>query len=287
MKRLALLLAAMGIVSAAAMAEAPTLKVTNVGQEIEIDNTSGGEDIGESVSIITSVGLSYGDWSFNVAGGKFWSWDSDDLDHKDGRLELDAWRKINDNLKLGYRLRAQDDFDRHYARWDYSNGWFWSAGDIWYEAVNSNVDGKHNDMWRGEVYPLGVKYGMLKAGWFVDYTQQLGDLKTGEKETTFEHQLRVFADLYKSERLALSLEGRFTIAEDSEYKDHSVEDSYEIKDFGRTRVYLGANYAATDNLDVYVKYGYEINNREYINKDGDYESDKYYGEFVAGWNYKF
>ena len=37
MKRLALLLAAMGIVSVGAMAEAPTLKVTSIGQEIEIN----------------------------------------------------------------------------------------------------------------------------------------------------------------------------------------------------------------------------------------------------------
>ena len=64
MKRLALLLAAMGVISVGAMAEAPALKVTNIGQSIEIDNTSGGEDIGETVYFFNTLGLSYGDWNF-------------------------------------------------------------------------------------------------------------------------------------------------------------------------------------------------------------------------------
>ena len=59
MKRLALLLAAMGIVSVGAMAEAPTLKVTSIGQEIEIENENGNQTF-DDVWLWTNVNLEYG-----------------------------------------------------------------------------------------------------------------------------------------------------------------------------------------------------------------------------------
>lgn len=70
MKKLALLLAALGVMSATTFAAESALRITNVGQEVEIENTSGGQDIGESVYFGTSVGLAYKDWTFGVIGAK-------------------------------------------------------------------------------------------------------------------------------------------------------------------------------------------------------------------------
>ena len=50
MKRLALLLAAMGIVTVGAMAEAPKLEVTHFNQEIEIENELSVPDLDISFS---------------------------------------------------------------------------------------------------------------------------------------------------------------------------------------------------------------------------------------------
>ena len=129
MKRLALLLAAMGIVSVGAMAEAPTLKVTSIGQEIEIENENGNQTFND-VWLWNNVNLEYGDWQFGLTAGKQWSVDFDgDGAHSDnGRLQMDVWKKVTPDLKLGTRLRLQDDYDRYYARWDYngSNNMFFS-----------------------------------------------------------------------------------------------------------------------------------------------------------------
>lgn len=284
MKRLALLLAAMGIVTVGAAAA--ELKVTNIGQELEIENTSGAENIGEATYLTTSVGLSYGDWTFGVAGTKFWHADTDSIKSYDGRLQLDAWKKVTDDLKLGLRYRGYDSEDRYYVRWDYSQDWFWSAGDIWYQA--NNAEGGARDAWRGEVYPLGFKYGAFKAGWFVDWTQNLGGLEAGDQDYNFEHQIRAYFDFYKTEKLTLSLEGRFTLTVDDDYKDgeeYSKASRYE--DFGRNRLYLGAKYAVNEKLDVYAKYGYEVRDKEYVNNGKEDKNGNYFGDFIVGWNYKF
>lgn len=64
MRKTAVLLAALGIISGVAYAEQPELKVKSVGQFIQVDNTSGNEDIGEKVHFGNKVSLSYGkDWA--------------------------------------------------------------------------------------------------------------------------------------------------------------------------------------------------------------------------------
>ena len=47
-----------------------TLAVTYVGQSIEVDNTSGGENIGEEVHFGNAIGLEYKDWSFDIFARK-------------------------------------------------------------------------------------------------------------------------------------------------------------------------------------------------------------------------
>lgn len=106
MKKLALLLAALGVMSATAFAEESALRITNVGQEVEIENTSGNENIGESVYFGTSVGLAYKDYTFGIIGAKRWAMDTEDTESLTGRLVLDAWKNY-DNYKLGFRFRTE------------------------------------------------------------------------------------------------------------------------------------------------------------------------------------
>ena len=286
MKRLALLLAAMGIISAAALAEEPTLKVTNVGQELEIENYSGGKDISdEGISFTTTVGLSYGDWSFAIQGGKFWVADSDEgIESTSGRLQLDAWKQVTDELKLGARYRGQNGYDRYYLRYNYSSGMLSSSGDFWYNSVN----GTGADAAEVEAWPLGLKYGDFKATWYVRGTELLGGLEKTEKESSWENQLRVSWDFYKGEKLSLSTEYRVTL-------DHTVEtkggDKYssesEYKSFERNRLYLNASYDVSESLNIYGSYGYEIGRKEFVKDGKDDNSANYYGDFIIGWNYKF
>lgn len=284
MKKLALLLTALGVVSVVSYGAEPVLKVTSVGQEIEIENVSGGSDIGEDSLFGTTVGLSYGDWTFAVTGGKFWDIDTDNTDSKDGRLQMDAWKKF-DNYKLGFRYRGQKDFDRYYLRgtWDYDV--LWGAADIWYQANN-----KANDAWRGEIFPIGVKFGSVKIGWFIDWTQVMGRTGSGELENNFEHQIRAYATFYKGKKITLSTEGRFTLTVDDKFKDgdkRAKDTVGRYEDFGRNRIYLGADYQVNTNLNVYLKYGYEVRNMEKVNDGKSFDSNNYYGDFIVGWNYKF
>ena len=291
MKRLALLLAAMGIVSAAAFAEAPVLKVTNVGQEIEIENSDGGVGV-DSIYFANSVGLSYGDWSVGLQAGKFWSYGRHThLDSLDSRLQIDVWNKVADNLKLGYRYRGQKEFDRHYARWDYSKDWFWSSGDVWYEAKNGKKGATDNI--NSEFFPVGVKFGDLKVGYFVNYKENVGNVSAKAEENYFEHQLRVYYPLYKGEKFFLNFEGRFTLSTDADYKDDKDGSAAKYRhydDFGRTRLYLRPTYKVSDALTVYGYYGYEFKDYKYENdaKRSDYhkENDNYQ-DIGIGWNYTF
>lgn len=290
MKRLALLLAAMGIVSVGAMAEAPTLKVTNFGQEIEIENSDGGVGDIDSIYFANTVGLKYGTWSFAVQGGKFWSWDSEKgFNSENARLQIDAWKQVSDNLKLGYRLRAQKEYDRHYARWAYTNDWFWSSGDVWYEATNTNGVGSP-DWYKAEVFPVGIKYGDLKAGYFLNYNWVAGNVKDGEQEDYIEHQIRLYYPLYKGEKFNLNFEGRFTLAADLGYKGTKEYRHYD--NFGRTRLYLRPSYKVSEALTVYGYYGYEFKDYKYENKatrqtfDGKGGSNNYQ-DIGIGWNYTF
>ncbi|WP_294703590.1 hypothetical protein [uncultured Fusobacterium sp.] len=290
MKRLALLLAAMGIVSAAAFAEAPVLKVTSVGQEIEIENSDGGADV-DSIFFANSVGLSYGDWSFGVTGGKFWSYDGDDgLDSTNSRLQIDVWKKVTDDLKLGYRYRGQKNYDRHYVRWDYSNNWFWSSGDVWYESNNGTVGATDNI--NSEFFPVGVKFGDLKLGYFVNYKNNVGDIAAGQDESYIEHQLRAYYPLYTGEKFALNFEGRFWLASDYDYKDNTngTTPAYRHLEAGTMRLYLKPSYKVSDSLTVYGYYGYEFKDWKYENgaERATYHAENdNYQDIGFGWTYTF
>ena len=289
MKRIPLLLAALGVVSAAAYA-APELRVTSIGQEVEIEHFCGKADT--TAWLYNKVGLAYGDnWTFGFEGSKQWNYNdkNDDVKGKDNRIIFDAWKRINEDLKLGVRYRGHENNQRFMARYDYSHGMFLSSGDFWYQ-VNENEDStKDNpDTLRAEWFPIGVKIGPVTAKYLIDYTKATGDRVNGELESSVEHQIRLYAPLYKWDKLSLSTEARFTIHAE---EDHASGVDYKgyatFEDFGRNRLYLKANYAVSENLGVYAQYAYELIDRE--------ERDNYKGAldnaddqiFVFGWTYTF
>ena len=282
MERIPLLLAALGVVSAAAYA-APELTVTSVGQEVEMEHVNGSDDT--TAWLYNNVGLAYGDWSFGFQGAKQWNYNdkNDDVKGSDNRIQFDAWRKINDDLKLGFRYRGDKNLERFYARYDYSHGMFLSAGDFWYQV--NDVAGTADTL-RAEWFPIGVKIGPVTAKYLIDYTKDTGARANAEEESYIEHQLRLYAPLYKWDRLSLSTEARITLHAEKDVADGSGYQAYE--DFGRNRLYLKANYAVSESLNVYVNYAYELRDREERDGgDGKPLDNADYQALIFGWNYKF
>ncbi|WP_410208043.1 hypothetical protein [Fusobacterium sp.] len=282
MKRLALLLLAIGAVSTTAFAG--KLEVTGINQELEYEHVNSGKQ--NDITFTTTVNLKYDDWTFGIQGGKFWIYGTEGapkkgLSSNNGRLQLDVWKSITPEFKLGYRFRGQKDMDRHYVRYDYSKDWFLSSADIWYESNN----GPENNQIKMELFPLGVTYNGFTAKWFVNYNRHIKSADNGEK-SYYEHQIRLYAPLYSYDAFALTAEGRFTLASGKTVKDNAPYSYY--KNFGRTRLYLRGNYKVTDNFSLYGYYGYEF--RSFKTKNGGSKpetGDKAYHDVGIGWNYTF
>lgn len=315
MKKTLLLLGALSLISSAAYAKEvlpaveeqpivveevvkaqPMLRVTDVGQYLEIDNTSGGEDIGQEVHFANYVGLAYGDdWTFGFMARKAWSMDTDDGIHSgDHRLDLDVWKHFNDNFSLGFRFRNQDDFDRYYLRTKYSYGMLSGWIDVAYQSNNGNDEVDHEDAWYGEAIPLQINYGPAYLGyyieadtWGVDTVKNLNVEKAGF-EHWYRQQLRLGTNLYTGEKLTVGVEYRWQFDTDVEYDTkYMAQGKTYAKDDERHIVVLSADYNVTENFSVGGYYQYEW--RSY-DRSGDHVEDKadnYYGEFQIGWNYKF
>ena len=315
MKKTLLLLGALSLISSAAYAKEvlpaveeqpivveevvkaqPMLRVTDVGQYLEIDNTSGGEDIGQEVHFANYVGLAYGDdWTFGFMARKAWSIDTDDGIHSgDHRLDLDVWKHFNDNFSLGFRFRNQDDFDRYYLRTKYSYGMLSGWIDVAYQSNNGNDEVDHEDAWYGEAIPLQINYGPAYLGyyieadtWGVDTVKNLNVEKAGF-EHWYRQQLRLGTNLYNGEKLTVGVEYRWQFDTDVEYDTkYMAQGETYAKDDERHIVVLSADYNVTENFSVGGYYQYEW--RSY-DRSGDHVEDKadnYYGEFQIGWNYKF
>ncbi|MGX6591404.1 hypothetical protein [Cetobacterium ceti] len=259
----------------------PWLRLTRVGQEIEIENESGGDNIGESVYFGNSIGLATDNWDFGVTAARFWSADTKEgLKKTNTRMQLDAMRKFKaDSFKysLGTRWRAQKDLDRFYLRGNYATNTGLFAGwvDLFYNSTTGSADS-----YVLETMPLNVKFGPLTLGYFLAHTEGVG----GNKTSITEHQLRTYLDVYKGEKTTLKLENRLTLHKDgdnSEGKSIYGTRGGEYKFGGRNRTYAKVDYKVNEGLNVYVIYGYEIQDAEGFGRD------TYYGDFIAGWNYKF
>ncbi len=299
MKKLALLLGALSLVSsvayakevvpaveevvvveeAAPVAVAPAFRVTSIGQYVEVDNTSGSSDIGEEVYFGNVVNFAYGDdWTFGLLAHKTWNMDTDKGIHGENhRLQLDAWRNY-ENASLGLRYRGQETYDRYYLRGKYSYGMFSGWADLAYQSNNSAAD--HEDSWYSEGMPVGVTVGPVTVGYYYEWDKYMNALPSGY-ESTLSHQLRVMAPLYTGEKLSLSAEYRWQFAQDVDYEND--------KAYNEKTAHIGILYAAykvTDNLTLDGYYRYDFN--EYEGKNGAKDdADNYYGEFYAGWTYTF
>ena len=317
MKKLALLLGALSLVSSVAYAKevvpaveevvvveeaapvvaAPALTVTNVGQYVEVDNTSSGENIGEAVHFAQVVGLAYDDWTFGIMARKAWSMDTDDGIHGAGhRIDLDVWKQVNDNLALGARWRQEEEYDRYYLRTKYNYGMFSGNIDVAYQSNNSSSD--HEDAYYVEAIPVAVTVGPVTLGYYFEADtwavntkefalDKYGDVvSTAGYEHNYRQQLRVSAPVYTGEKLSLGLEYRWQFDTDTEY-DYKVRgEGWDEVDTNHI-VVLSASYDVTENFNVNGYYQYEM--RDYDRKGDNLpaKADNYYGEFCIGWNYTF
>ena len=274
MKIIPLLLAALGVVSAAAYAEAPALKVTSVGQYIELDNTYG-DDALNAVHFANEVGLAYEDWTVGLLARKAWKIDKDDNVTSDNhRLQMDVWKKINDNYKLGMRWRAQKDYDRLYLRGAYNFGLVSGSADVWYQFNNT---AKADDNTEMELIPIRLNYGPFGIAYFYNQKDGTGE---GNVSDAKEHQLRLYAN-YKFGQLSTYAEYRYSFG-----REEAGIDKYESGDFQKLEV--GASYPLTENLTIKGYYAYEYGDLsdEYKAKEGDKPNYRY-GEYCLGWTYKF
>ncbi len=301
MKKIMLLLGALSLVSSVAYAKevvpaveevavveevkpvaAPALTVTSIGQYVEVDNTSGGSDIGQEVYFGNTVNFAYGeDWTFQVLAAKIWDMDTDDIESRSHRIEIGGWRHF-DNFSLGMKWRGQQEYDRLYLRTKYNYGMFSGWVDLAYQANNEKETTGVDDVWYSEGMPVMFTYGPVTVGYYYEMNDYaIGDTKKGEKEYSLDHQLRVMFPLYTGEKLTLGAEYRWQFAQDQDYDNAGYQEKTGHK------AILKAAYAVTDNFSVDGYYRYDFN--EYEAKDGLTKdaADNYYGEFYIGWNYTF
>lgn len=299
MRKTAVLLAALGIISGVAYAEQPELKVKSVGQFIQVDNTSGNEDIGEKVHFGNKVSLSYGkDWSFGLMARKSWQADTDDGIHSKGhRLDLDAWKKMGDNFSIGARWRQEANYDRYYLRTKYSYGMFSGDFDMAYQS-NNGESGK-GDGYYFEGTPISVKLGPATLGYYFKTETPIlagSDFDKAGIDHWYRHQLRVGMPVYQGEKLNIGVQYGWEFANDIEISGKKADDYYTLKHDNNSHIlWLTASYQATENLTFTGSYEYDMFNWE---KEGNganpvkktpnsKDSDKYYGELQIGWTYKF
>jgi len=317
MKKLALLLGALSLVSsvayakevvpaveevvvveeAAPVAAAPALTVTYVGQSLEVDNDSGSTaDIGESVHFGNSVGLAYGDWTFDFFARKTWSMDTDDGIHSDGhRLQLDAWRNY-ENFSLGFRYRGESDKDGYYLRGKYHYGMFAGSLDVAYRSRNGQEpgrDGGLSDSIYIEATPVAVTVGPVTVGYYFEADDIALDADPGQKEHWWRHQLRIGTPIYTGEKLSLGLEYRWQFDTDEEWKDYAdgTKPVYKEANSNTHIIYLSGSYAVTENLSIDGYYQYDLKEfdgyNETATEKAGVDDNKYYGEFCIGWTYTF
>ena len=314
MKKLALLLGALSLVSsvayakevvpaveevvvveeAAPVAAAPALTVTYFGQGIEFDNTSGNDaDIAEGMHFSNSVGLAYDDWTFGLMARKTWSVDTDDNIHSTGgfRIDMDAWKKLNDNLSVGARWRQEKDNDKYYLRTKYNYGMFSGDMDVAYQSMDAAKSGK-SDGWYFEGTPVAVTVGPVTAGYYVKSENNVAVGDNHGVDYWFRHQLRLSMPVYQGEKLNVGVQYGWEFANNLELSD---DNTYSYKhDTDSHILWLNASYAVTENLTVSGYYEYDMfkwekegNGAKAVGDQQNDHSNKYYGEFYIGWTYTF
>ena len=270
--------------------ETPLLKVTKFGMYTEIDNNAGSTDGDIGLTYLgTKLGLASGsgDWTYGVHAYRAWTLDSDEgvIDGaNDRRFELDAWRNFNRTsdfkYSLGARARFAGSYDRYYARAKYSYGFVSGWVDLMHQSANDSSD--KNDNHRVEVMPLNLTFGPLTLGYNFQGVRETGDVaENANRVESAEHQLRAYFPLYSVGKFSSDAEIRLGLKKDSTAADKTAKNEKDY-DFGDLQRYgINTNYQYSENLSFSVSYLYEII------KYSTEARKEYYGEFVAGWDYKF
>lgn len=316
MKKLALLLGALSLVSSVAYAKevvpaveevvvveevkaveaAPTLRVTSFGQGLEFDNNSGSLDIAEGMHFSNSVGLAYGDdWTFGLMARKTWSVDTDDHIHSTGayRIDLDAWKDFG-NYSLGARWRQEKTNDKYYLRAKYNYGMFSGDMDVAYQSMNGTRGAERaNDGWYFEGTPVAVTVGPVTAGYYLKSENNVAVGNGNDVDYWFRHQLRLSMPIYQGEKLNLGVQYGWEFANNLELADENATHSYK-HDTDSHILWLNASYKVTENLTIDSYYEYDMfkwekegNGAKPVGDQKNDHSNKYYGEFFVGWTYTF
>lgn len=293
MKKLALLLAALSVASVSYAKEvmpvaevatepavveevkaAPVLRVTSVGQYIEIDNTSGGYDIGEGVHFGNTVSLALGDnWTFDLMARKTWTADTDDGMHSTNhRIDLAATRHF-EHFTLGAKWRGESKYDKLYIPMSYEYGMISGWATPAYVFYNTNAD----DALYLEAEPVQISYGPVQLAYYFEGEKDLG----GNESHDYRHQVRLRGQLFSTDNFRVGAEYRYQFAND-------VQDEKGVEGVENNRhiAILNAAYDVTPNLTIDGYYEYDFNKYDAPNGQKD-PADDYYGEFYLGWTYKF
>lgn len=267
----------------------PIFNKVAVGQSLEIDNTSGGKNIGESVLFLNEVALGTENWDYSLVAGTVFSSDTDNLfEDSHARMQLEAIRNFENGF-AGVRWRAEDDYNRYYLRTGYNAGMLsgWMDAQYW-SFDNGSTD---QDKVEIEIMPFNVTLGPVTLGYnldYIDYTGAGQNTDHGTLEKSYSHQLRAYLPLYSKDKLNLDLEYRLGLHTKEDYSNTNDKIGYAVaKDFGYNAVIFNVNYAATENLDLSAYYRYDITDYESKGGPANTGSDKYYGEFFVGWLYSF
>ena len=270
----------------------PSLRATNFGQYLEVDNTSSGENIGEAVHFANYVGLAYGDdWTFDLMARKSWSMDTHEGIHSNNhRIDLDAWRNF-DNFSLGFRFRNEDTYDRYYLRTKYNYGILSGWIDTAYQSNNGASDTE--DAYFIETMPIKLAIGPFNVGYYFQANTLAVNTfnDTNPQKAGFEHwyrqQIRFSAPLYQGDKLNIGLEYRWQFDTDAKY-DMKYRNGLGYDVIDRNHIFrLSSSYNLTENLNVNGYYQYEMRDWKRRGDNAPVHKDNYYGEFCVGWNYTF
>ena len=274
---------------------APVLRVTSVGQELVVEDTSSqgtknDANIGEAVHLKNMVGLALGDsWTFDLMARKTWEASTDDA-HTDGekwdgmrsaghRIDLQATRHF-ENFSLGLRWRGEKNKDAIFLPVSYNygmvSGWFDPA----YYFVNES---KGQDYFYLEAEPVVLSYGPVQLAYYFEGYKWTGEGDGNaptDTKSDYAHQARLRGTVYSNDAFSVGLEYRYQFAQDVEMLNG--KDGLENN---KHTAILSLAYNVTENLVVDTYYQYNFN--KYEANDASAKDDDYKGEFGLGWTYNF
>ncbi|WP_297406470.1 hypothetical protein [uncultured Cetobacterium sp.] len=274
----------------------PTLRVTNVGQSIEVDNNAGSENgnVG-TIMLANTVGLATENWTFGVMARKGWNADTDNgftnAGSDQSRIDLDAWRNFStengSTYSLGARWRQETNKDSFYLRTKYDVGMFTGYADAKYVAN----EGSQN-IYEIETMPVKLTVGTVTMGYYFDGKYGVGSGTTtneGRNINTTTSQIRAYFPIYKNDKIALTGEYRLGLhkadrATETKTTELKGTNDYKFAQYNRAQLSLDYNY--TENLSFSTYYAYEITKPQQKATPSS-NNQKYYGEFGLGWNYAF